>query len=111
MVTQPHGILAYSRCWLLAPFHETGQRCQSDPQAEISPLSSSSRSQEGAHRLHRTLPVVEESDFCLTKQQANISLHYYGIYYPILWDINLKTKPPMLPEEPEIFLEDKAVQF
>lgn len=82
VVTQSHGILPYSRRWLLALFYETGQRCQSYPQAELSPVSSSSRSQEGVDRLQKTLPVIIESDFCLTKQQANIPLHIMAHVLP-----------------------------
>jgi len=82
VVTQSHGILPYSYCWLLALFHETGQGCQSYPQAEISPVSSSSRSQEGADRLQKSLPVITESGFYLTKQQAGIPLHIMAHVLP-----------------------------
>lgn len=71
VVIQSHGILAYSYCWYL--FYETGQRCQSYPQAGISLVRSSRRSQEGVDSLQKILPVTG-SDFYWTKQQANILL-------------------------------------
>lgn len=75
------------------------------------PVRSNRISQKGVERLKKPLPVITESGFCFTEQQADIPLY---IMAHVLLEEEIQIWGPNHPCSPKTlqsFFQDKAVKF